>query len=55
MESVAGGDGSAVASLRPPDDACLARRDVCDAHDEVMMTLKSRTVWFPVLHGRGFL
>jgi hypothetical protein len=31
-----------------------AQRDVCSARIGVL-TLKSRTVWFPVLHGRGFL
>jgi hypothetical protein len=52
MESVAGG-GTAVAWSRAPL-AFPAQMDVCYSRNEVI-TLKSRTVWFPVLHGRGFL
>ncbi len=53
MESVAGGE-TAIALLRTPVDSPVAQKDVCDARRRVI-TLKSRTVWFPVLHGRGFL
>lgn len=45
--------GTAVAVLQAPD-VLSTRMDVCVARNEVI-TLKSRTVWFPVLHGRGFL
>ncbi len=41
MERVAGG-GTAMAVRRAPSSV-------------EVNTLKSRTVWFPVLHGRGFL
>ncbi len=52
METMARG-GTAIATLRAR--AVLhSRAHVCDAGNEVI-TLKSRTVWFPVLHGRGFL
>ncbi len=55
MESVAGG-GTAIAWLRDPANrnSFAAQMDVCSARCGVN-TLKSRTVWFPVLHGRGFL
>lgn len=46
--------GTAIAALWSPTDAFPAQQDVCSARNEVI-TLKSRTVWFPVLHGRGFL
>jgi hypothetical protein len=53
MESVAG-DRTTVALGGLPAGffvAPLSLRGV----SQVASTLKSRTVWFPVLHGRGFL
>jgi|GEM_PF-4440845 len=52
METVAGGE-TAIAVPRDPG-SFPAHVDVCSARNGVS-TLKSRTVWFPVLHGRGFL
>ncbi len=53
MEGVAGG-GTAIATLGTPAGLSVAQTDVCGVPRWVI-TLKSRTVWFPVLHGRGFL
>jgi hypothetical protein len=53
MESVAGGR-TAIAVLRTPAGSSVAQKNVCDGLCWVI-THKSRTVWFPVLHGRGFL
>ncbi|MDA8309110.1 MAG: hypothetical protein M0Z46_00555 [Actinomycetota bacterium] len=53
METVAGGE-TAIEALRASRGSLRSQTDVCDACTEVI-TLKSRTVWFPVLHKRGFL
>jgi hypothetical protein len=53
MEGVNGG-GTATALRKAPVSSFAAQTDVCNASRRVF-TLKSRTVWFPVLHGRGFL
>jgi hypothetical protein len=52
METVAGGE-SAIVAVRASAGPRV-HKDVCGASVEVI-TLKSRTVWFPVLHKRGFL
>jgi len=53
MESVAAG-GIVRVLPRLLVASSVAQTDVCDVRPRVI-TLKSRTVWFPVLHGRGFL
>ncbi len=53
MEGVNGG-GAATALRNAPASSFAAQADVYGVSCRVF-TLKSRTVWFPVLHGRGFL
>jgi hypothetical protein len=53
MEGVNGGE-AAIALRKAPVSSFAAQTDVCGDSCWVF-TLKSRTVWFPVLHGRGFL
>jgi hypothetical protein len=52
MEGVDGGK-AAIALRKAPARSSAAQTDVCGV--SFWVTLKSRTVWFPVLHGRGFL